>query len=93
MTMMMTTMAKIKGKKLTKSWSDTSHPPSKRAVFQSYQVDNEDDDDDDEDEDEDEGAKMSFQIVKNLICISLESKYIYKSKNFVHVKSLMGFKI
>ena len=48
---------------------------------------------DDDEEDEEEGAKMSFKIVKNLICISLESKYIYKSKNFVHVKSLMGFKI
>ena len=46
-----------------------------------------------EEEDEEEGAKMSFKIIENQICISLDSKYIYKTKKFVRVKSLMGFKI
>ena len=45
------------------------------------------------DEDDEEGAKMFFKIVENLICISLDSKYIYKTKKFVRVKSLMGFQI
>ena len=31
----------------------------------------------DDDDDEEEGAKMFFKIAKNLICISLESNYIY----------------
>ena len=31
----------------------------------------------DDDEDDEEGAKMSFKIAINLICISLVSKYIY----------------
>ena len=47
----------------------------------------------DEDEEEEEGAKMSFKIAINLICISLESKYVYKMKKFVTSQNLMGLKI
>ena len=57
------------------------------------QVDDGCGDDEEDEDDEEEGTKMSFKIDENLICISLMSKYIYKMKKFVHVKSLMGLKI
>ena len=50
-------------------------------------------DEEEEEEEEEEGAKMFSKIAQNQICISLESKYIYKSKKFVHVKIFMCLKV